>query len=397
MPKAMKFRPERSQLLPRGYLSFPEIAGQNAWLDVLRSLAILLVLFRHGERAITIEAGPGLTASSPVHSLFMNGWVGVDLFLVLSGYLIGKSLIRTFGADRTISVQTYFRARLLRIVPAYLFVLLVIAAGAFPFYVFPQDDLGRRVLYHALFLQDYLPADINVVFWSLGVEEKFYLLAPVLLFCLLKTKSQARALCLLLALFLLSPAIKFLQFQAVSDVSYEAFFAAFRSPFHLSLEPLVAGVAISYLREKKLVRLSTGAAWLLLSGAAIAMTAWLMSGEFLKTITLFDAAVQPALVALLFGSMVLSATCLGSSTAPGMAFWRPVSRLSYSLYLVHFPLIPLCLAISPVSQFAGATFWVVYVVISVAAAAWLHFAIEKPFLLLKDRRLGASHRAIART
>jgi peptidoglycan/LPS O-acetylase OafA/YrhL len=397
MPKAMKFRPERSQLLPRGYFSFPEIAGQNAWLDVLRSVAILLVLFRHGERAITIEAGSSAPASGPLHSLFMNGWVGVDLFLVLSGYLIGKSLIRTFDADRTIGVRTYFRARVLRIVPAYLFVLLVVAAGAFPFYVFPQDDLGRRLLYHVLFLQDYLPADINVVFWSLGVEEKFYLLAPVLLFCLLKAKNQVHALCLLLALFLLSPAIKFFQFLSAAETSYETFFAVFRSPFHLSLEPLVAGVAISYIREKKLVRLSTGAAWLLFAFAGIAMSAWLMSHEFLKSITLFDATVQPVLIALLFGSMALSATCLNSSPAPGMAFWRPVSRLSYSLYLVHFPLIPLCAAVSPTTQLAGASFWVVYVAVSFAAAAWLHFAVEKPFLLLKDRRPGATHAAVART
>lgn len=385
-----------SQLLPRGYFSFPEIIGQNPWLDVLRSIAILLVLFRHGERAITIEAGSGAPAWGPVHSLFMNGWVGVDLFLVLSGYLIGKSLIRTFGANSTISVQTYFRARVLRIAPAYLFVLLVIVAGAFPLYVFPQEDLGRRVFYHVLFLQDYLPADINVVFWSLGVEEKFYLLAPVLLSCLLKTRKQLHALGLLLALFLLSPTIKFFQFLTVSGASYETFFATFRSPFHLSLEPLVAGVAISYLREKKLVHVSTRTAWLLLSGAAIAMTLWLASHEFLKTITLFDATVQPALIALLFGSMVLSATCLNASAAPGMLFWRPVSRLSYSLYLVHFPLIPLCLAIAPVELLAGAAFWATYLAVSFAATAWLHFAVEKPFLLLKNQQQVASH-AMART
>jgi peptidoglycan/LPS O-acetylase OafA/YrhL len=389
----MTIRPASSQLLPRGYFAFPEVASQNALLDVLRSIAILLVLFRHGERAITIEAG---ATDGPVHALFMNGWVGVDLFLVLSGYLIGKSLIRTLGASSTISLQTYFRARALRIVPAYLFVLLVIAAGAFPFYVFPQEDLGRRILYHVLLLQDYLPADINVVFWSLGVEEKFYLLAPVLLFFLLRTTRPVHSLAILTALFLLSPAIKLAQFLSIPEASYETFFATFRSPFHLSLEPLVAGVAISYLREKNLVRLSTGTAWLLLSTAAIAMMLWLTSHEFLKSITLFDAAIQPALIALLFGCMVLSATCLGSSPPAQAVFWRPVSRLSYSLYLVHFPLIPLCMAIAPPAHAASAAFWIVYAAISFAGAAWLHFAVEKPFLLLKDKRPAASH-AAART
>jgi peptidoglycan/LPS O-acetylase OafA/YrhL len=264
-------------------------------------------------------------------------------------------------------------------------------AGAFPFYVFPQDELGRRVLYHVLFLQDYLPADINVVFWSLGVEEKFYLLAPLLLLLLLKTKRPIHSLAVLLALFLLSPAIKFFQFLLASGASYETFFASFRSPFHMSLEPLVAGVAIAYLRGKDLVRLSPGVAWLLFSIAAVVLMLWLGSHEFLKTITLFDAAVQPALIALLFGSMVLSATCLDPSAAAGMTFWRPVARLSYSLYLVHFPLIPLCAAMAPVDRLAGAVFWAVYVAISFVAAAWLHFAVEKPFLLLKDRQQGAPH------
>jgi peptidoglycan/LPS O-acetylase OafA/YrhL len=46
---------------------------------------------------------------------------------------------------------------------------------------------------------------------------------------------------------------------------------------------------------------------------------------------------------------------------------------------------------APADQLAGAVFWTVYVAISFAAAAWLHFAVEKPFLLLKDRQQGAPH------
>jgi peptidoglycan/LPS O-acetylase OafA/YrhL len=257
-PQPMTSRPGQSSFLPRGYLSFPEIAGQNAWLDLLRSAAVLLVLFRHGERAVSAAGGPPASApGDPLQTLFLNGWVGVDLFLVLSGYLIGKGLIRAFDATSAINVKTYFRARALRIVPAYVFVLLVTAAGLFPFYAVGGDEIARRVLYHLLFLQDYLPADINVVFWSLGVEEKFYLLAPILLYCLLKARKQGLALGLLLALLLLSPCIKLAQFlSAASAPDYDMFFASFRSPFHLSLEPLVVGVAISYVREKKLISLS---------------------------------------------------------------------------------------------------------------------------------------------
>lgn len=386
----MSSRPAHKQLSSRGYFAFPEIAGQNGWLDLLRAAAVLLVLVRHGERAIAGGHAQAPLFNDPLHALFMNGWVGVDLFLVLSGYLIAKSLLRMSDRSDVFNVQDYFRARALRIVPAYFAVLLVVAAGVIPFYAVSDDDLARRVLYHMLFLQDYLPADINVVFWSLGVEEKFYLLAPILVWGLFAVRNTKAALAILLALFLLSPAIKLGQFlSAASAPGYDQFFLTFRSPFHASLEPLAAGVAVAWLRHNKLIEMSPTLAKRALAISGIAMTAWLMSHEFLADITLFDATVQPVTIALLCGLMVLAATYLTDAPTPAIGLWRPISRLSYSLYLVHFPLIPLCM-ISAVSL--QAPFWLVYLAIITPAAAWLHFAVEKPFLILKDR--GAARRAL---
>jgi peptidoglycan/LPS O-acetylase OafA/YrhL len=69
----------------------------------------------------------------------------------------------------------------MRILPAYYAVLGVAAAGWIPFFAVDADRLGLRVIYHALFLQDYLPSNIVIAFWSLGVEEKFYIAAPFVL------------------------------------------------------------------------------------------------------------------------------------------------------------------------------------------------------------------------
>lgn len=388
--KSVSSRPAHTQPASARYFAFPEIAGQNAWLDLLRAAAVMLVLVRHGERAVVSDHAPAAPFSDPLHALFMNGWVGVDLFLVLSGYLIAKSLLRMSDRADALDVQSYFRARALRIVPAYFFVLLVIAAGLIPFYAVSGDDMARRVIYHMLFLQDYLPADINVVFWSLGVEEKFYLLAPVLVYALVAVRSAKAALAILLALFLLSPCIKLAQFLAATSApDYDQFFASFRSPFHLSLEPLAAGVAVAWLQHRKMVSLSPTVAKRMLAVAGIALTAWLMSHEFLAEITLLDAALQPALIALLCGCMVLAATCLATAPTPGAEIWRPISRLSYALYLVHFPLIPLCMVSADALH---APFWLVYMAVIFPAAAWLHFAVEKPFLILKDR--GAHKRSL---
>ena len=117
----------------------------------------------------------GWDAAAPL----LNGWVGVDLFFVLSGFLISKHLLAQRETSKGLALGPYLVKRALRIVPAYYAVLLVVAAGLVPLYAVPQEALALRLGYHALFLQDYLPANIVVVFWSLGVEEKFYLLAPL--------------------------------------------------------------------------------------------------------------------------------------------------------------------------------------------------------------------------
>ena len=185
----------------QSYFSFPPIAGHNSWLDALRALAIVLVLFRHGSRT----EGAGFASGSFVQNVFTNGWIGVDLFFVLSGYLIAKSLFKRLGKDQQLFSWRYFEARILRIVPAYYAVLLLCVIGFFPFFQVSPEGLEQRVFYHGLFLQDYFGADINVVFWSLGVEEKFYILVPLLILALLKIKSVRWQFAACLVVMSLSP------------------------------------------------------------------------------------------------------------------------------------------------------------------------------------------------
>ena len=104
-------------------------------------------------------------------ALLVNGWVGVDLFFVLSGFLIAKHLLCRLADPNGLALGAYIAKRALRIVPAYYAVLLLVAAGVVPIYTVAPEALALRLGYHALFLQDYLPANIVVVFWSLGVQE----------------------------------------------------------------------------------------------------------------------------------------------------------------------------------------------------------------------------------
>jgi peptidoglycan/LPS O-acetylase OafA/YrhL len=353
----------------------------NPWLDLLRALAIVLVLLRHGY----VTSHPDEHGNGLFDYIALNGWIGVDLFFVLSGYLISRHLMRAGIGTPDFSFARYMALRALRIVPAYVAVIALIVLGAFPLYRVEPEALPFRIAYHLLFLQDYLPANLNVAFWSLGVEEKFYLLAPLLLWLVAIQKTLPRRLAVLAAFFLLPIGLRGVVFLAQgSAFDYPAFFRALRSPFHASLDPLVAGVAIAALERTGALRIPPRAAALLLAGSALALLAWLSSHEFLASISLFDAVPQPALIALVCALMVVAATGLRGRRLPFDPPVRTVARLSYSLYLVHLPLLPASRALAAATGNEALAFWPIFLSLSFAAAAIIYAGIERPFLQLKS-------------
>ena len=368
------------------YFRFKVIPTQNPWLDVLRAFAVLLVIFRHGEFYKPEKFTNPVLEWDPVHNLFMNGWIGVDLFFLLSGYLIAQSLSKLRSNNNQILFGRYMFKRILRIVPNYYAILFLTASGFFPLYFFPEENLNFRVFYHLLFMQDYMPADINVVFWSLGVEEKFYLIAPILIMVLYGLKNWRKAFILLLAIFLFSSLFRLgLYLVDGSTVDYTRFFRRYRSNFHVSLECLIAGVGISYFQNHGFVHFSVGWSKILLLSSFFILMLISVSHEWLSVITVWDIYAQQIMIAALFAVMVLCATNLNTVRVKAFLFWLIFSRLSYSLYLVHFPLIPGARALTETYQLNLLTYWTLYLIISVGAAAVLHFAVEKPFLILKDR------------
>ena len=367
------------------YLSFPAIKSQNEWLDLLRSIAIILVILRHGERAVPQSTeGEGAL----LHNLFTNGWVGVDLFLVLSGYLITKSLLRAMSERDFIAVGQYFQARAFRIIPAYYVVLFLVVLGAFPFYEAPAEITSDSILYHMFFLQDYLPSQINVVFWSLGVEEKFYILAPLIILLIMSFRKWQYSVLFLASMLALSQVTKYMTFQSFSgEMPYQIFFETLRSPFHQVLEPLFIGVLIGFCEYKNLFKMSPRQAKTGLFTLGLITVAYLATTDFHAKFTVLDSNVQPLILSTLFGAMVLCCLFLKSSKLKGTRIWRPIARLSYSLYLVHFPLIPLAMVIASTTGSPWIAFWGYYILLSFLAASLLHFAVEKPFLNLKSRLL----------
>jgi peptidoglycan/LPS O-acetylase OafA/YrhL len=353
--------------------------SDNAWLDFLRTLAIVLVLLRHGQRMVT--AGPEL---SPLEVLFINGWAGVDLFLVLSGYLVTKGLSRAFGNNGRINVVDYARKRVRRIVPAYLFVLALVVVGYFPFFAVSTDHLAARVGYHILFLQDYLPSDINVVFWSLGVEAKFYALVPLLVLLVTRLQSRWAILGVVLGVAAVSPVVRGIGFAGLESIDYQTFWRVFRSPFHACLEPLMFGFLVAVLEGRGFLRLSGRNAGRLFAVGLAALVVWLSGHEFLAEITLWDAVFQPLGLALLFAVLLAAAINMEGVRLPLTGSFRFGARISYALYLVHFPLIPLCLFLTERMGAGAGGFWVIYLALSVAHAVLILAYVELPFLARKS-------------
>lgn len=382
-----------------GYFALRRPDSQIRELDGLRAIAIILVLLRHGvnpfrERGTALLPLAGWDLSTP----FTNGWAGVDLFFVLSGYLITAHLLRRQASGGGVSVTHYLSQRALRIVPAYFAVLAIAAAGVVPHFEVRPGGLRERVAYHLLFLQDYLPADIVVAFWSLGVEEKFYLTIPLLLAALAQASSDARRWILVAALIAVVPILR-VATATQSDVStYLEFFSTLRSPAHLNADALLVGTLTALLAEARTNGTWRPSPWvprLLFGGGLALVTSLLIPVPHMDHIGWLDRSILTTLLAIGFGGMVLAVAAWPGQQASWLRGYglHVIARLSYSLYLVHLLLIPAVqAAVGPMADARGwsagaqfAAFLPVYLVASTAAALLLHYGVEKPFLLLKER------------
>jgi len=214
--------------------------------------------------------------------------------------------------------------------------------------------------------------------------------------CLLKVKTARTGLIILAALLLLSPLSKLIGFYShAGEMSYSEFWHTLRRPFHQVLEPLIAGVAISFIERRKLIQISKAQARKLLFWSSAILVSLMCSHDFYRAITFFDLAPQPLIHAGLFSAIVFAGINLAGTQPAGTHVWRPMARLSYAIYLIHYPFTSFALVIANDSALPYLTYWVYYLTFSILAALVLHFAVEKPFLNLKEKKLTWPRRSLA--
>jgi peptidoglycan/LPS O-acetylase OafA/YrhL len=145
---------------------------RNTRLDVLRCIAVVIVIAHH---------------SDLYHLATKVGWVGVDLFFVLSGFLISGLLYSEYKAHRTIRFRRFFIRRGLKIYPAF-YVMLAVTLAA-QILLFKGKVPLKPYLNEIFFIQNYR-FGIWAHTWSLAVEEHFYIILPVLLLILIQIASR---------------------------------------------------------------------------------------------------------------------------------------------------------------------------------------------------------------
>jgi peptidoglycan/LPS O-acetylase OafA/YrhL len=367
--------------------------GRLPTLDGLRGIAILLVLVLH----FTMYGGPAPAAGLDllVHRVAVAGWIGVDLFFVLSGFLITGILYDAKGEEGYF--RTFYLRRLLRIAPLYygaLAVFLVLLPALWPGHEGLAWLRGESFWYWTYLLNFRIAAegwpDFGALghFWSLAVEEQFYLFWPVAVFLLRRRPLMALcAACMALAV-------------------------ATRLALHLAGNPPAAFV----LAPARLDALAAGAFLALLvrsPGGLSAAVRWAkpaaVGGGF-GLLALFlwkrglpseDPAVSvagQALLALFFAAVLALALAARPESRSGRWLAAPVlvffGRYSYGLYVIHHPLLflkpeGLSFGLFPTVLGSRLPGWLLFVAAGIAVSVALSLLswhlLEKPFLDLKDR------------
>ncbi|WP_240359121.1 acyltransferase family protein [Pyxidicoccus trucidator] len=373
------------------------LPGHLPALDGLRGVAVLLVIAYH-------SLGEIQTAS--LGGLFQAGWAGVDLFFVLSGFLITRILLQT--RERGAYFRTFYVRRALRIWPLYFLLLafvfgvmgLLLPAMAFDSERYPWTLYALYV--QNLWLPDFGPEPLNVT-WSLAIEEQFYLVWPLLVFFL--KPRQLRVL--LWACVLLSPVARYAALlEGVSPFRVYTF-PLFRLD-GLALGGLLAlGVVDGQHTAERLERWGRRLAVPALLTAFGLVTVFFNRGHSIHTPEALVGAGGSQLRTLLVAGVYTLWTA-GFASLLGWVLtgrvrvldavlqWRPLrfmGQVSYGLYLFHalvFPVgahysRPLFQRLIPSSVVATALalLFEYAVLLALTVVSWRCF--ERPLLRLKDR------------
>jgi peptidoglycan/LPS O-acetylase OafA/YrhL len=362
----------------------PAVAGGRAnGLDTLRAAAITLVFVYHYMAFVSGEPTFGWAS--------VVGWTGVDLFFVLSGYLIANQIFAGIAREQPLSVKSFYARRALRTLPVFWFVLAL-------YFLFPAGMGGNTPppLWRFLTFTQNIGLHPGTAFshaWSLCIEEQFYLILPLVLVAGSRLRcNRSQGWALLFGLILVGVAtrsILWLSYGARNGGYHPHIYYATQCRF----DEFLPGVAVAMLKNfhRPVWDRITRHGQRILAGGAVATAVLLYLVYRFYDIegygyTFFMTAAGYSLVAMAFAILVVAALSPGSwlyrIRIPGayhIALW------SYSIYLSHKALAMLLKRQLEVLALPSGALPAIVATASILAGALLYRLIEAPFMRLRAR------------
>ncbi|WP_158914252.1 acyltransferase [Caulobacter sp. S45] len=377
----------------------PIRAPRMPGLDLLRAVAIVWVMLYHASLFDLVSY------SSKVVQF---GWMGVDLFFVLSGFLIGGQIFRPIEHGERLDVRRFYLRRALRTLPAYLVVVGV-------YFAWPRarewpdiQPLWQFLIFTENLLIDFsVPKSFSHV-WSLCVEEQFYLLLPPVVAPLLLRPNYQRVIAACLLVLVGGMVLRgyiwwhdlapHLPGGAVGHGYGDLYMERIYYPTWTRLDGLLAGVVAALLRafRPRLWAAAMKRANLMLAVGCVGVVACILFFRH-QIPTLLPAVFGYPLLSLSLGLVVSAGSSprglLGRRALPGAG---ALAAGAYSLYLSHklvFHFIQVhggaLVGANPYVRFVAAF------ALAGAVGALLYWGVERPFLKLRDRLDGPARSLLA--
>lgn len=340
--------------------------SRNLGLDIFRVIAISLVFYSHA-------------VQGTIHGVYI-GAVGVDLFFVLSGFLVAKPLFTSEEPYTFAFIRKFMVKRWLRTLPLYYFLIsLKILLTHFTFF----DSWQFYVFIHTYFKKFMLYS----VSWSLAIEEWFYILLPLLALIFFRRSENKR--CIVFFIVLIITVDIFWRLYMVLEENTEWF--VFYSRVHLRFDSLMAGVLLSFFKyrcQKVFNLLRRPQVFLigilmmihyLIVFSANAKYHSINTTVFLRVFGYFYFSLGIACVLPYVETISFRNTSTMSRIISRFFLWA--STLTYAIYLVHLEVLESLKAYG-----LRKTEIVLYgLILTVLFSMILHFVVERPFLKLKDK------------
>lgn len=376
-------------------------------LDTLRAIAIIIVLIYHYKVVVSSENLFGFISQL--------GWTGVDLFFVLSGYLIGNQILSAISNKQDFSLKLFYIRRFLRTLPNYYFVLAL-------YFLFPVALSGTATAPLRSFLTftqnlDMRAGETFTHSWSLCIEEQFYLIFPLIALLIAHVKrSIALAWTALIGAILFAMFMRGFNWYAHGEaaITGQPFMQYIYYPSFTRFDELLPGVAIALMKSFHPTAfaniLRRGNTLLIVGLTCVGVMFYVFHnyayiegyGRTFQVVTF-----GYSFLAMSFGILVLAAlspnSILHKIRIPGAA---SLALWSYAIYLIHKPLFqvlkaPLTENGIDINTSIGVA---IIMAVSVACGWMLYQFIETPFMNLRARFFPSNinsaklvHNATART